>query len=585
MQVNIYVHKNNVITKLSIEDGEKVLPLLREHNLMTFPCGIGKCGKCKIYAKTIPSDEDVELLSACLLESGMRLACHTRAKEGLQITIPKEYNLRVLTNIVKRPYPYLPIVREKVFTITPPDVEDQRSDIKRILDGCQCTKHTLGLDRLGALPRFIRENELCYAIVQGKTLLNYSSTSIYYALSIDIGTTSISAHLTDLCDKEIVAEHGEPNAQAAYGADIISRIQFDMEWRAKEYDGNSPLQHLIIEQINKIIKSFLLKLAIHDVSAISIAGNTTMMHLLCGLPTENIGRAPFTPVALLDPGTTAKELGLCSDAPVFLLPGISSYVGADIIAAMLAAEAWKQTEPFLLLDIGTNAETILGVNGKFYACSAAAGPCFEGVTIDCGMPGQEGAIDSVIYDAHKGLSYSTIAKAPALGLCGSGVLSATALLLEHQLLDSSGYIEKKDTVLGHRIKNDALFITDSIYLSQKDIREIQMAKAAVRAGIDVLLLRAGLEEKDIKRLFLAGGFGTALPPKDAVRIGLFPEHLEEKVTVLGNAASMGALRYITEKNARKHAMEMRENTQYIELSCDGNFTNTYIDRMFFPEMP
>ncbi len=582
MQVNILVHKDLSEYKFYIKEGHCIAEELKKNGLMRFPCSRGKCGKCRIYANTIPCDEEIELLGSCNIESGMRLACYTMAKQGLVVIIPKELELKVLTSIVQRPYPYLPIVTEEKIAIEQPNVDDQRSDVRRLLDGVKCKKHSLSLDKLSILPNFIRSNNEGFVYLRSKTIYNYAVASIYYAITIDIGTT-ISAHLTDLRTKEeILAEHGEPNSQASYGADVISRIQYDMEWRSKKYDGSSPLQHLILEQLNKIIKLFLVKFDLDDVAVISIAGNTTMLHLLCGLPTEHIGKVPFTPVILLDPEFKAKELGLCSEAPVFLLPSISSYVGADIVAAMLAAEVWKCHEPFLLIDIGTNAETILGYKGKFYACSAAAGPCFEGATIQCGVAGQEGAIDNVFFDEKRGLRYSTIGTAPPIGICGSGVLSIIELLLSHNLMDESGYIcyDEKNP-LSKYIKDDAFYLTDTIFLSQRDIREVQMAKAAVRAGIDSLLLYAGLEEKEINKLFIAGGFGSVISPKCAARIGLFPAHLAEKVISLRNAASMGALRYITEKSAKKKAEDIRNNTKYIELSCDNNFTNFYIDRMQF----
>lgn len=582
MKVDVEIKKGMEKYVFSLEAGESVADVIKESGLMKFPCSRGKCGKCRIYANTIPCEEELELLGACNIESGMRLACYTYAQKGLKITVPEEVYLKVLTSIVQKPYPFLPIVTEKKIAVEPPSVEDQRSDVRRLLDAAGVKKHCLSLDRLCTLPYFIRNSSEYYALIKSKELYNFSSSSINYALTVDIGTTTISAHLTDLGTGEILAEHGEPNKQAAYGADVISRIQFDMDFRSKNYSGNSPLRHLIIEQLNSILKLFLQKFELEDVAVISIAGNTTMLHLLCGLPTEHIGKVPFTPVILLDPEFKAKELGICSEAPVFLMPSISSYVGADIVAAMLTAEVWRYTdEPFLLIDIGTNAETVLGCEGNYYACSAAAGPCFEGATIECGVSAQNGAIDSVSYSEKTGFRYTTIGTAPPIGICGSGIFNVLELMLDHNLMDESGYIQKDDSELGRHIEDDAFFITDSVFFSQKDIREVQMAKAAVRAGIDSLLLYAGLKEQDIKKLFIAGGFGSAISPRSAARIGLFPPHLVDSVTVLKNAASMGALRYVTEKGAKKKVEEIRAKTKYIELSCDAGFTGFYIERMQF----
>lgn len=206
------------------------------------------------------------------------------------------------------------------------------------------------------------------------------------------------------------------------------------------------------------------------------------------------------------------------------------------MASLLAADAHRSQPPFLLVDLGTNAETVLCASGTLYACSAAAGPCFEGATLSCGMAGQDGAIDTVSPDSERGLSFTTIGDAPARGLCGSGVLDALALLLDAGIVDETGRLEADASPLGARITDDALTFTDSVRFTQKDIREVQLAKAAVRAGIDILLREAGMETADVARLYLAGGFGSAMRPESAARIGLIPEELSDRVTVLGNAA-------------------------------------------------
>ena len=239
--------------------------------------------------------------------------------------------------------------------------------------------------------------------------------------------------------------------------------------------------------------------------------------------------------------------------------------------------------PFLLVDLGTNAETVLCASGTLYACSAAAGPCFEGATLSCGMAGQDGAIDTVSPDPERGLSFTTIGDAPARGLCGSGVLDALALLLDAGIVDETGRLEADASPLGARITDDALTFTDSVRFTQKDIREVQLAKAAVRAGIDILLREAGMETADVARLYLAGGFGSAMRPESAARIGLIPEELSDRVTVLGNAAGSGALRYATEEGAAESALGIIRRTRYIELSAHAGFTDAYVERMLFPE--
>lgn len=584
MHVNITIHFQKEKTQIYAKHGAIVASILREHGFLHLLCGgNGRCGKCKIYANTEPSIEERELLSAKELNKGIRLACYTRVREGLEITIPKAHTIRVLTTLTNKKYCFAPIVQEIPFTVEAATVEDNRSDIRKILETCGAVRHCLPLTRLAELPSFVHKNKTGYLLLHGKTLLNFSANSIYYAVSIDIGTTTISAHLTNLHTQEIIAVHGEPNAQGVYGADVISRIQYDSEWRNANTirRASTPLRTAIVQQINDILLAFMQEQNIDDVAIISITGNTTMLHFLCGFPTEYIGHAPFTPVFLREQKFTAVELGLETCASIFLLPGISSFVGADIIASMLAAEAWRKQKPFLLLDIGTNAETVLGVNDVFYACSAAAGPCFEGGNMSCGMTGQDGAIDKVFYDKQNGFTYTTIGHSKARGICGSGIISIMRLLLDFGLVDESGYLEVNDHPLCQYIRDEAFYITETIYFSQKDIRELQMAKAAIRAGIDIMLKKAGIAEEELHCMYLAGGFGSAIDPYDAARVGLFPPHLAEKSVVLGNTAATGALRYITEKKAQRRANMIQKNTRYIELSCYEEFTNVYVERMFF----
>lgn len=593
MRLTIPVLKENTRYEVYAEEGEILHRALCEFSLLAFPCGgTGKCGRCRIMvsgAISDPTPEECELLSEKEIADGMHLACYTKAVQGMEITVPHEDALSVLTSLSDRHYALHPVVEEKIFTVPQPTLEDQRSDLRRLLAATDCTHNALSLRRLADVAEFVHGTETVHAIVRGDTLINYSASSMFYAISIDIGTTSIAATISNLHTGEILLSHGEPSAQASFGADVISRIQYDMQWRSEQACKTkrdiSPLRRAVVEQLNSIIDCFCQRFALEDVACISIAGNTVMLHLLCGLPTENIGRAPFTPVMLCEQCFSSQELGFHSDAPVYLLPGIASYVGADITAALLAAEAWKAQAPFLLLDIGTNAETVLGVNGKLFACSAAAGPCFEGVNLECGMTGRAGAICDVSRTADGDISFATIENAPAVGICGSGVVALIACLLDAGIVDETGALcDDDDTPLGKRVRDDKVYITDTVTFSQKDLREIQMAKAAVRAGIDILLQNAGLKEADIERVYLAGGFGSALSAEAAVRLGLFPEHLAQKTVVLGNAAATGALRYITEENALEHARALCEATRYVELSCDSAFTDAYVERMFFPEI-
>lgn len=583
MSVSIFVRYRGKELKLRAEPGAPVAPLLREKGLLALPCGVGKCGKCLIHAATDPHPEEYALLGEKGIAAGLRLACHTCATEGLSLEIPHAEPLRVLTRFAHSEYPFQSLVERRGFRTAEPSLEDQRSDLQRLLDACGACKHALSLDSLAALPAFLREHPHGFGLFHEDRLVGYTASERQLAFIVDIGTTTLAVLLVDLGRKRVIATRGAQNAQSPYGADVINRIRYETEWKQNGCKGNNPLQYAVIEQINGLLQDVLRETGASDVDMLAFAGNTTMMHLLCGLPAEHIGKAPFIPATLEAMRLPASALGLRSHAPAFLLPGISSYIGADITASLLAANAHHEQPPFLLVDLGTNAETVLYANGVFYACSAAAGPCFEGATLSCGMAGQKGAIDAVFPDTEKGLAFSTLENAPARGLCGSGVLDAVSLLLETGLMDETGRLEADDSPLGRKVTDNALHLTDTIRLTQSDIREVQLAKAAVRAGMDILLREAGLSANDVACFYLAGGFGSALNPKSAVRIGLIPKELEDRVRILGNAAGFGALRYVTEKDAVASALSVICRARYLELSAHPGFTEAYVERMLFPE--
>ncbi|SKA66832.1 ASKHA domain-containing protein [Desulfobaculum bizertense] len=583
MNVSITICHKDKEELYTLPNGAPIKPLLQEHSLLDFPCGIGKCGKCLIYANSEPTAEERKKLDENALSSGLRLACHTKAFEGLKIAIPAKNALCVLSSFTRKGFEFKPAIRKEAFRISPASIERPQTDEDRVLEATSAKTSALPLAELRKLPHRLKHFENSstegYALIQGDTLLGISTEAAHHALIVDIGTTTVAVTLLNLETQRIAATKGAHNAQYPYGADVVSRIKSTIE------QGTEPLEKAIINQLNTMLDALRAETGIADVSVISLAGNTTMMHLLCGIPPEFIGKAPFTPVSMRATQLPACELGLNTSAQAFLLPSISSYIGADIVASLLAVGAYQAKKPFLLIDFGTNAETVLFANNTFYCCSAAAGPCFEGATLSCGMAGQAGAIDTVELSAQNTVSYTSIENATPQGLCGSGVLDAIALMLETKALDETGRIEpEKDCPLRDCVNSEKGFmLTPKVSLTQADIREVQLAKAAVRAGIEVLIAEAGLDISDIETLYLAGGFGSALKANSAVRIGLIPEQLLEKICVMGNATSFGALRYITEENAAGHVQSIMDRAQYLELSARPEFTNAYIEQMVFPE--
>lgn len=597
MNVNVTIYHAGKKSIHTLPEGSSTGALLREAGYLAQTCGVGKCGKCRIKANSKVTKQEEALLSKEDLDAGIRLACYTKAQENLEITVIEQLELTVLTQFIEQKYDFVPLVESVLLSYDAPHLDDQRDDLRRILDAAECNDHVLSFVQLSELSNALHNGEDLHVLRQNGVLLGKANSSHHLAMAVDIGTTTLAAMLIDLRSKRILAVRGEANTQAPWGADVISRIQQTIPEITPEYHDNAKaMQKAVLQQLDglcsKLLHDAKLSPKVNDVSYMTIAGNTTMMHLLCGLSAIHISRAPFIPLTMEGMRLHGSALGLRSQAQIFLMPSIAAYIGADIVAALLAANAHIAQKPFLLLDLGTNAEIALGYGGKFLACSAAAGPCFEGASLSCGVPGQVGAINAVYADSDNdaGFSLSTIGNATPKGLCGSGVLDTIALLLDSENLDETGLLEAQDTATHNPIakgiqvnENGQSFfvLADNVHLTQRDIREVQLAKAAVRAGIHVLLNEAQLSIDDIDTLYIAGGFGSAMNPQSAAKIGLIPQELLPRTKVLGNAAGLGVVRYATEQNVQEHVGFITNNTRYLELSALPSFTDIYVENMIF----
>lgn len=611
MNVSIIIHQHNASKTFSFPKDELISHLLRDKGFIALPCGVGKCGKCRIKANSIATKEEIEALSAQDISNNIRLACFTRAFDGLEITLLEDSPLIVLTNFIEQSYQFKPIVESVQIKITPPSLEDQRDDLKRVLEAAHCHEHIFTINDLIDLSYKIHSHakehedvEIPLRVLRQEGMLLRVDEGVTppLCIAIDVGTTTIAATLINITNYETIAVLGEANNQASFGADVISRINQTIEESNTDFEKNIlALQNAVVTQIENLQKNLLTKAfqeghlpeVYTDVDYIAITGNTTMMHLLCALPAKNISRAPFIPIAIEPMRLRASEIHMQSRSIIYIMPSIASYVGADIVAAMLSVDAHCAKEPFLLLDLGTNAEIVLGYDKKFLACSAAAGPCFEGASLSCGLAGKAGAINHVEFsDNEKGFAYSTINNEQAKGLCGSGVLDTLALLLDAGIIDETGMmLESEDISEEYRKlagslskvqkEQSAFILCENVYLSQKDVREVQLAKSAVRAGIHTLLAEANIKLEDVKNLYIAGGFGSAMSPKSAAKIGLIPQELLHCTKAVGNAASHGVIKYATEKNVLEHVDYIVRKTRYLELSSSSVFTGFYVEHMVF----
>ena len=408
-----------------------------------------------------------------------------------------------------------------------------------------------------------------------------------YGFACDIGTTTVACQLVDLSDGQVLAGAGEGNAQRPFGGDVISRISAWSEGHSGELTG------AIRDQLGRMMDALCREKGVSPdrVRRVSVAANPTMCHLLAGLSPEGLGRAPFTPLSLFGTEDPARALGLPFDAPVYLLPAVSAYIGGDITAGMLAAGLDRGEENVLLLDVGTNGELVLSRGGELFCCSCAAGPAFEGAEITFGMTAAPGAVSAVTLEGERAVC-SVLGGGEAVGICGSGLLDAVAVMLELGALEPSGRIpdpEEDDDIPAAALPylteyggESAFRLTEKVFVTQRDVRKVQLGKAAVAAGVQVLLEQAGLEAGQVARLLLAGGFGSFLRPESAARVGLIPAELLPVTRGAGNTALAGARMALVSGEARNRLGGMADSARYFELSGLPAFNAAYVDEMAFP---
>ena len=384
-------------------------------------------------------------------------------------------------------------------------------------------------------------------------------------LAVDIGTTTVAAYLYDLADGVCLGARGEMNAQRSYGADVISRIR-----HAGTPEGLRGLQGAICGQMRDMALALCAGRSPREIRYLSLAGNTVMEHLAAGLDPTGIGVAPFRPQSLFGDERPAAALFpelFAPDCRLYLCPAVAGYVGGDITAGLLSSGAASSREQVLFLDVGTNGEMALGNREGFLCCATAAGPAFEGAEIACGSPARDGAISRVEPDGR----CTVLGGGPAESLCGSGLVDAVAALLKNGIVDESGAMEAERHVLSGKV-----------YLSRRDVRQLQLAKAAIRAGIETLLQRSGKGYADVDAVLIAGGFGAYLRLESACAIGLLPPALGKKARFVGNSAGKGAALALTPAG-RRELDALRGLCQYEELSASPLFNDNYVEAMLFDE--
>ncbi|NLW56854.1 MAG: DUF4445 domain-containing protein [Firmicutes bacterium] len=596
---------------LTAPAGQNLFSVLREHGrLVPSPCGgKGLCGKCKVKISHGPQtlnatlESESSFLSVEEVKAGYRLACRVSISEDLTIELPAaETGTAQIMSEGGHNVPLNPLLTRRVLQLPTPVVKDQTADVERV-------EQALGLpgsikpELFSALPTTLRDGGFrLSAVLAGEEVLaleagTKSAADGLYGIAVDLGTTTIVGYLLDLTTGRQLDTYAALNPQQRHGADVISRIDYTLEHE----QGLSELAQLVRAEFNKMIAYFSRKdpALASNIYQLVVVGNTIMMHLLAGLEVKNIAVSPFIPVVTRDFTYQAAELGLEINprGKIMFLPMISGYVGADTVAAILASNLAEQAEISLLLAIGPNGEIALGNRERILTCSAAAGPAFEGAKIRYGMGGLPGAINRV--QIEEDLTYTTIGEKPARGICGSAVVSLTAQLVKAGLMESSGRLKTADELGDEypaplkarlckvdgqpalRVASQADGAVEDIYFTQQDIRETQLAKAAIGAGIRILLQEMAISITEVKTLYLAGGFGNYIDPQEAVEIGLLPREMADKVIPIGNGAGAGAKMALLSQDYHEKARQIRAKTTYLELSTNSAFQDLFVDSLEF----
>jgi uncharacterized 2Fe-2S/4Fe-4S cluster protein (DUF4445 family) len=571
--------------------------------------GHGTCKKCKVRmldGAAAPSALDIRAFSPDELRDGWRLACRVLAEGDARIDVPPlATRPKAATVGVGRQVILRPAVQKRYLELDEPSLADQRSDIERILDGVDDLELRPDLHAVRVAGRALRAGDFkVTAVIVDEVLIDVQpgdTSGRLFGIAFDLGTTTVVATLLDLSTGTPVAVASALNQQQPFGADVITRISATM----MDPDTLARLTALAQQTLAELAAEACAAGGIDpaEVYEVALAGNATMTHIVLGIDPEPLGVAPFILATRLLPEVLAAELGIPAHprARAVIFPPFGAYVGGDITAGLLASGMDRDARTRLFIDIGTNCEIVLGNRDWLLATAAPAGPAFEGAAIRCGMRAADGAIE-VVTMTPDGLGLKVIGDTEPAGLCGSGLVDAVTGLVQLGLLDSSGRLVSEERAaelapgLADRLTQlgaERVFVlhwlgepgnvSRSVYLSQRDVRELQFAKAAIATGWRILLEEAGLEPGDIQQVLLAGSFGSYLSPANAIRLGLVPDIPVLRVVSAGNVAGEGAKMALLSVRERAGGLALLEEVRYVELSDRADFNDRFVDQLAFPD--
>ena len=615
-------------TSIKVDDNASLIRAAMEAGIhINASCGgSGVCGKCRVLIEQGKVEGGIsEQLSPEDQEKGYRLACLSKVTSDLVVRIPVESEMDtsrlnvhagsrhtakiMYSNIdeLRQDGLFIPPVEKIYLELDPATAEDNQADVTRIINHL-LFKHdehrlTMNLDLIRKVPDIIRQGDFKVTATimrpvreDGKNeIINiepFDTSTRNFAIAVDIGTTTVYGQVLDLQTGEVLAEHGEFNSQISYGEDVISRIIF-----AEKDDGLEILHQKVIEVINKIIDRIVKKANIekHEVTTITLAGNSTMTQLLLKINPSYIRRDPYVPASIMYPPFQAKkiDLDLADHTIALIYPGVSSYVGGDIIAGIMASGMYRDSELTLYMDIGTNAEIAIGHKDWMVCTAASAGPAFEGGGVKFGMRATKGAIEDfsispVTYEP----MIITVGDKKAKGICGSGMITIAAKLLETGVIDSRGKfnqsldtprIRKTDDIWEYVIVyKENTQIDRDIAITEPDLDNLIRAKGAMYSAALTLLEEIGLKINDIEKIILAGGFGSYIDLESAITIGLLPEIDPEKVTYLGNGSLLGCKINCLTNALRRDVGKVVNMMTSFEMAATPSYMDHYMAALFLP---
>jgi uncharacterized 2Fe-2S/4Fe-4S cluster protein (DUF4445 family) len=570
--------------------------------------GYGTCKKCRIKVTTgdvEPSKLDYRAFTETEIKEGWRLACLVRAAKDVTLDVPPlTTRPKAATVGVGRQVILRPAVQKRYVELADPTLHDQRTDIVRLFDAIDDIEATVSLAAMRNLPKVLRSSFFkVTAVFVDQELIDIESgdtTALRYGIAYDLGTTTVVATLLDLNTGTPVAVKSMLNKQQPFGADVITRISATM------------MDPTALDRLRGLAQQTLAELSAEvceeagvdplNVYEVALAGNATMTQLALGIDPEPLGVAPFIMASASFPDVQASELGINVHprAKAVIMPSLGAYVGGDIVAGALASGMDRDKRLRLFIDVGTNCEIILGDGEKILATAAPAGPAFEAASIKCGVRAASGAIETIkVVDGD--LEIGTIENTKAIGICGSGLVDACACLVQLGLLDNSGRFVTPEQAaiaapkIAHRLverEGERVFVltwggkegdlNDCVFLTQRDVRELQFAKAAIATGWALLLEEFGVQESEVQQVLLAGSFGSYLSPASAVKIGLVPKLPVMRIVSAGNVAGEGAKMVLLSAQERNGAMALLDEIDYIELSDRADFNDKFVERLSFP---